>query len=313
MGPLRIGVIGFGHIGMYIIQRLMDPSHPDYISPCVAALSFVWNRTSAKLRDESFVRSKINAVFSEEQVLENLDDMEARFPQVDLIIEVAHPSLYLSHGERWLRHASVFVGSPTAFAQGDIYDRMRGVANDRLREHQTCLYFPAGALWGATDILKMGETNALASVWISMRKPPHSMRLEEPLQSKLDAFVTALGGGGEEECVLYEGPVRDLCPMAPSNVNTMACLAIASGAEIGFDGCIGQLVADNRIEAHIIEIRVKGKPQKNRNGDAFEVSTRRYNPCDPNQVTASATYPSFFNSLKKIISESPSNGGVRFV
>ena len=41
------------------------------------------------------------------------------------------------------------------------------------------------------------------------------------------------------------GPVRELCPLAPNNVNTMACAAIAAH-NLGFDGVVGCLVADPR-------------------------------------------------------------------
>ena len=41
------------------------------------------------------------------------------------------------------------------------------------------------------------------------------------------------------------GPVRELCPLAPNNVNTMACAAIAAH-NLGFDGVMGCLVADPR-------------------------------------------------------------------
>jgi aspartate dehydrogenase len=36
------------------------------------------------------------------------------------------------------------------------------------------------------------------------------------------------------EFVLFEGSVRDLCPLAPNNVNTMASAALA-GFNLGFD------------------------------------------------------------------------------
>ena len=53
-----------------------------------------------------------------------------------------------------------------------------------------------------------------------------------------------LEGDKEGECVLYEGPVRALCPLAPNNVNTMACAAIAANTpELGFDGVVGRLIA----------------------------------------------------------------------
>ena len=44
-----------------------------------------------------------------------------------------------------------------------------------------------------------------------------------------------------EPTVLYEGPVRDLCPLAPNNVNTMATLALFG---IGFDRTVGRLGTD---------------------------------------------------------------------
>ena len=41
--------------------------------------------------------------------------------------------------------------------------------------------------------------------------------------------------------------VRDLCPLAPNNVNTMACLAIFG---IGFDRTVGRLVSDPETDSH---------------------------------------------------------------
>ena len=43
--------------------------------------------------------------------------------------------------------------------------------------------------------------------------------------------------------VLYEGPVRPLCSIAPNNVNTMAAAAIAA-SNLGLDNVIGRLVSD---------------------------------------------------------------------
>ena len=41
------------------------------------------------------------------------------------------------------------------------------------------------------------------------------------------------------------GPVRELCPLAPNNVNTMAAAALAAW-NLGFDAVQGCLVADPR-------------------------------------------------------------------
>ena len=45
--------------------------------------------------------------------------------------------------------------------------------------------------------------------------------------------------------VYCAGPLRPLCPLAPNNVNTMACAAIA-GHNVGFDNLEAVLVADDR-------------------------------------------------------------------
>ena len=56
--------------------------------------------------------------------------------------------------------------------------------------------------------------------------------------------------------LLNQGPVRQLCPMAPNNVNTMACAAIAAH-NLGFDGVQGCIVADRRYVEKILIYRLK--------------------------------------------------------
>lgn len=46
------------------------------------------------------------------------------------------------------------------------------------------------------------------------------------------------------------GCVRDLCPLAPNNVNTMAAAALAAH-NLGFDKTQGCIVADPRQEATV--------------------------------------------------------------
>jgi predicted dinucleotide-utilizing enzyme len=47
----------------------------------------------------------------------------------------------------------------------------------------------------------------------------------------------------DRKVVLYEGPVRPLCSLAPNNVNTMAAAALAAH-NLGLDQVIGRLVSD---------------------------------------------------------------------
>ena len=51
------------------------------------------------------------------------------------------------------------------------------------------------------------------------------------------------GNVKETAVVLYDGPVRPLCSIAPNNVNTMAAAAIVA-SNLGLDKTIGRLVSD---------------------------------------------------------------------
>ena len=97
----------------------------------------------------------------------------------DVIIEVAHPCIVASHGERFLRAADFMVsfkslscwklvpltskvGSPTAFANKELEVTLRNAAD--AGPHG--LYIPSGALWGATDIEKMDQLGTLKVLFL---------------------------------------------------------------------------------------------------------------------------------------------------
>ncbi len=99
----------------------------------------------------------------------------------------------------------------------------------------------------------------------------------------------------DEAVVLYEGPVRALCPLAPNNVNTMAAAAIAA-TNLGLNGVTGRLISDPDLtDWHVVEVEVFGPISSN--GTQFNVKTVRSNPADPGAVTGSATYNSFLSSI----------------
>lgn len=239
----------------------------------VVQVAFVWNRTPSKLDGE----------VPAELVCTNLDDF-AKFG-ADVIVEVAHPSITRSHGAAFIAAADFFVGSPTAFADAELEAAIRKAAAAEVAHG---VYVPSGALWGATDIQKMADRGSLKGLTITMAKHPSSLKVLGELQDKLAAAKDADGA-----TVLYSGPVRGLCPLAPNNVNTMACAALA-GHSLGFDGTQARLVSDASLTAHVITIEVEGPSGA---AGTFEVSTRRYNPAAVGAVTGNATYASFLSSL----------------
>jgi len=163
---------------------------------------------------------------------------------------------------------------------------------------------PAGALWGASDIAKMAQRGTLRSLRISMAKHPASLKLDGELAVKLAAAATVT----DRPVVLYEGPVRALCPLAPNNVNTMACAALAG---IGFDATQAVLISNAQLQSHDIEIEIEGPVNKD-TGQPFRCVTRRINPAAVGAVTGSATYVSFFSSLLDAVAFQR-RGGLYFV
>ncbi|XP_074872230.1 aspartate dehydrogenase domain-containing protein isoform X3 [Carettochelys insculpta] len=125
---------------------------------------------------------------------------------------------------------------------------------------------------------------------VTMVKHPESFRLAGALGERLR--VARAG-----RAVLYEGPVRDLCPLAPNNVNTMAAACVAAPS-LGFDGVRACLVADPSLpDWHVVEVEVTGRPTGERGDQAFTVTSSRRNPASPGAVTGAATFPSFWGSL----------------
>lgn len=260
---IRIGIVGFGHLGQYLYDAIKE--HDDY------EIAFVWNRTLENLK------GKIPANF----VLDDLAQFATRNP--DLVVEVAHPSISVQYGPMFLEKADYLVGSPTALAAQHVEDKLRQAA----KHHG--LYIPAGALWGGSDIQKMADRGTLQALKITMSKHPDHFRLASPLQEKNASAV-------DKPVVLYDGPVRELCPLAPNNVNTMAAASIAAHS-LGFDKVQGCLIANPSLkEWHYVEVEVTGPGDKSA-GKAFTVNTIRKNPAKVGAVTGSATYASFLSSL----------------
>lgn len=244
-------------------------------------LAFVWNRSVGKLEaDKDLVPEKywlrgadVGKAF--QNYIKNAGD-------VDMIVEVAHPNVVRDCATLFLEYADVYVASITALAEAETEDilRKKAITNG--------LYLPSGAAWGIHDVQKMNALGTLSGLSVTMRFNADALRLEDPLKSKLETYIKS---NEKEELVLYKGNVRDLAALAPNNVNTMTCLALA-GSNIGLDGTQGCLIAQKEHDAHIIDIEVEGPNE-------FKVNTRRYNPAKKGAVTGDETYNSFLISLLK--------------
>jgi predicted dinucleotide-utilizing enzyme len=169
------------------------------------------------------------------------DLADAALHTPDLIIEVSHPIITTNHGADLIAIADYMVGSPTVFADPTVETAMRAASTAQEGQGGHGLYIPAGAMWGAVDIQKMSERGSLKSLKITMKKHPSSFKLHGKVK-QANETAKAEGAG---PCEIYLGPVRQLCPLAPNNVNTMAAAAMAAES-LGFDNVVGCLVSDSR-------------------------------------------------------------------
>ncbi|MEE6482532.1 hypothetical protein FKM82_013268 [Ascaphus truei] len=213
----RIGIVGYGHIGMYLVDQILQEGPQYHLE-----LAFVWNRSMEKM----------DGKVAPHLQLHDLSEFAKR--HADLIVEVAHPCITRDYGERFLSTADFLVGSPTALSEQATETNLR----ERAKLSGHTLYIPSGAFWGGEDIQKMADRGTLRGLKITMTKHPNSFKLKGQL---VELNQQALNG----RAVLYEGPVRSLCHLAPNNVNTMAAACMAAHT-LGFDSVIGALVADPR-------------------------------------------------------------------
>jgi aspartate dehydrogenase len=150
------------------------------------------------------------------------DDFVDSLGDVDLVVELAHPSVSIELGERILSKTSYMPCSVVALADESLRNRLLATA----RRAGTKLYVPHGAVVGMDNLL---ENRSWKSASITFRKPP--------------ASIDAASGEGADEAVLFEGPAREIAGKFPRSVNAMVACALAT---VGLDATTTRMVADRR-------------------------------------------------------------------
>jgi aspartate dehydrogenase len=267
MRKRRIGILGYGKLGQHLVSSLLNDSDVRRENELV----FVWNRKVERLH------GSVPAAL----ILEEIGDYRSHSP--DLVVEVAHPKITNEWGTVFLESCDYFSGSPTAFADLSVETAMRRAAAN---SHGFGLYIPRGALPGMEDVLQLQRSGKLSSASIVMRKHPSSLKFSGVLSPPLSDT--------KEERVVYSGPLRELCGLAPNNVNTMAVLALSS--ELGFDRLHASLIADPSLNHHITEVGLYGPGTKE---ERFSLELQRRSPAGAGAVTSTATLTTFLISILK--------------
>ena len=266
---IKIAVLGFGKVGQTVVNTIQQ--HPTFKARfTVVAL---WNRT-ARVFDQFDHLDEV-------KIYETVPELLRHPEGIDLVIECSHPSVIRAHAEAILQRTNLFVSSPTAFADREF----------RLRYHQQIeatqyrCYLPLGASVGVWDLIRLDQDGQLKSLSVAMKKEPNSFKIKDP--SILDKLETAKRSS--TPITLIKGPIDEINEIAPQNTNTMAIYALAA-ASLGFDKCEGQIIADRSLNAHLVELTTETK-------GGLKLALLRDNPANRGQVTGSATFGSFLNSL----------------
>lgn len=218
----RVGIVGFGFVGAGLYRAISA-------GECRGLeLAFVWNRSREKL-----------AKVPQDSVIDDLGDFARMRP--DIVIETSHPDITRAHGEAFLRKCDYMPLSVTALADDGLRDRLVATAAANGRH----LVIPQGALVG-TDAL-LAWRDMWRDVTITFRKHPNNIDLSAVKRRAQDIV---------SETVIFDGPVREIAPLFPRNVNTMVTCALAT---VGLDRCRGRMIADPALDHAVAEVEAWGK------------------------------------------------------
>jgi predicted dinucleotide-utilizing enzyme len=266
-----VGILGYGQLGKYLVDKITN----DVVVSKYLELSFVWNRSIEKLHD-----LPVDYRMTNEKLSEGLKTLIARDAMPDIIVEASHADILKEHGETLLEYSDLFMTSITAMADMKLHEALVSASKSH------CIYLPSGAAWGVSDIIKLDRAGNLEKLKVTMNFGADALRLNDPLAQELTKFKN---DDSQKEILLYKGDLRRLAQLAPNNVNTMCCLALAAPS-IGFEHIIINLLAHKHNDNHIVEIDCYGP-------NGFHVKTIRTNPAAKSAVTGKQTFQSFLSSL----------------
>ncbi len=253
----RVGLVGYGHIGEVIHSMIEDAENG-------MEVVFVHDADASRLE-----------ALPSELALKDLGDFASR--RADLIVEMAHPDVSRKWGRKFLQEADYMPISVTALADRELEEELRTTA----LASGTRVYVPHGGVVGMDALLE--NRQVWTDVHVTMKKPPKNV---DCAAAGVDPD-TITG-----ETVLYEGPVRQICPRFPRNVNTLATIAYAG---LGFDRTRATLVVNPDWSTATVAIDAKGP--------GVELHVERVESITG--VTGASTPASIYNSIQMIGSSGP--------
>lgn len=228
----RVGLIGAGTIGGFVLDNVMDGKIDNVEIVVVCGRS-----------EKSKGRDKVASYG-----IPWITNMEELFNwDLDAVVEVASQETLEEIGEKVLRAGIDLIPlSLGAFVDGDLLERLINAA----KEGGSVLHVPSGGI-GSLDALQAAVIAGVDKVTMTTRKHPVAWK-NIP---HVDAMNLDLDNM-KEPYLLYEGPARDCVKIFPQNINIAAALSMSG---IGFEKTIIKIFADPGVEYNTHEIFVEGK------------------------------------------------------
>ena len=230
--PLRIGIIGCGTIGSYILDALMSGKVEN------SEVVIVCGRS-----DKSKGRQKV-ADYGLKWVTDYREMLTA---DLNLIVEAASHEALENYGVEILRTGidliPVSIGSLVSL---QLLEELKKAAT----MGKSILYLPSGGI-GGLDAVQAAICAGVEEIRMTSRKPPVAWKgipYVEQMNIDLDNM--------EEPTLLFEGSARDCVKKFPQNINIAAALSLAG---LGFDHTQIRIVADPGIVHNTHEIQLKGE------------------------------------------------------
>lgn len=185
---MRIGLIGAGALGTYLIEEQKNYSY-EVVS--------VFVRDKQKYAD--FAKKHHLTLY------DDLDDFLAS--SIDCVVEVAGVPAAKQFGVKVAKQKNLLIISIGAFADDAFATEIEKTA----KANGHTIYLPSGAIGGLDLVQNAKDTNQLESVIIETRKPAHSL-IDEPITT---------------EKVVFDGIAKDAIAKFPKNVNISIALSLA--------------------------------------------------------------------------------------
>lgn len=229
---LRIGIIGCGTIGSYVLDAVQINDVKN------AKVAVVCGRTNQSKGKDKVDEYNIPWITNPDELLDY---------DLNVVVETASHEALADYGPKILRAGIDLIPlSLGTLVDANVLEELISEANSG----NSILHVPSGGI-GGLDALQAALIAGVDNVTMTTRKAPVAWK-DIHYVEKMNLDLKNM----EEPTVLYEGSARHCVKEFPQNINIAAALSLAG---IGFDKTQIRIIADPHVKYNTHEISWEGK------------------------------------------------------